>query len=151
MTLKSCTFLFSIVLFACFSCQQHTSENQPEETASNFSKAFYNFNYPEAKKWATPSSLPHLTFLASNIQQIHLDHLKAQGGASVTILTSQVDSDAQVATVVCEVKNCLMITPINGKMKKITAMQDTLRLIKEDGKWLVRKDIPQQNEKQNHD
>lgn len=151
MTLKSSTLIFTILLFVCSSCQQHASENQPEETASNFSKAFYNFNYPEAKKWSTSSSLPYLTFLASNTQQTHLDYLKVQGGANVTVLTSLVDSDAQAAIVVCEIKNSLRITPINGKAEKITAIQDTLQLVKEDGKWLVRKDIPQQNEKQNHD
>ena len=36
-------------------------------------------------------------------------------------------------------------------MKQINALQDTLELVREYNKWLIRKDIPLQNGKQNHD
>jgi hypothetical protein len=56
-----------------------------------------------------------------------------------------------MATVICQIKNAFIINPINGKAERFSSLQDTLQLIKEGNKWLVRKDIPLQNGKQNHD
>ena len=148
---KSLLLFCSILLITCFSCQEQRSQNNLENTALSFSKAFYNLDYPEAKEWATPSSLSYLSFLASNVQQMHLDELKAQGIAEVAILTSQTEEGSLEATVICEIKNVLKINPINGNTEKVTSLLDTLQLTKEDGKWLVRKGIPQQSEKQNRD
>ena len=50
-----------------------------------------------------------------------------------------------------KIKNAFIINPINGKAERFSSLQDTLQLIKEGNKWLVRKDIPLQNGKQNHD
>lgn len=143
--------ILSFLLFTCLSCQQQTPQNQIEQTAIDFCEAFYNFNYPVAKEWSTPSSLPYFSFLASNVKQTHLDQLKAQGAAKVSIVSSEIDANSERATVVCQIKNALIINPINGEMKRINALQDTLELVREYNKWLIRKDIPLQNGKQNHD
>ena len=142
----------SIFSFICLSCQQHTPKSQIEQTAVDFCEAFYNFNYPVAEEWSTPSSLSYLSFLASNIQQNHLDQLKTQGAAKASIITSsEITPDSEMATVICQIKNAFIINPINGKAERFSSLQDTLQLIKEGNKWLVRKDIPLQNGKQNHD
>ena len=97
-------------------------------------------------------SLSYLSFLASNIQQNHLDQLKTQGAAKASIITSsEITPDSEMATVICQIKNAFIINPINGKAERFSSLQDTLQLIKEGNKWLVRKDIPLQNGKQNHD
>ena len=59
--------------------------------------------------------------------------------------------NSEMATVICQIKNAFIINPINGKAERFSSLQDTLQLIKEGNKWLVRKDIPLQNGKQNHD
>ena len=92
--------ILSVITFTCFSCQKQNPKTQLEEIAINFCESFYNFNYPVAEEWSTPSSLSN---------------------------------------------------PINGKAERFSSLQDTLQLIKEGNKWLVRKDIPLQNGKQNHD
>lgn len=143
--------ILSVLLFTCLSCQQQTPQNQIEQTAIDFCEAFYNFNYPVAKEWSTPSSLSYLSFLASNVKQTHLDQLKEQGAAKVSIVSSEIDANSERATVVCQIKNALVINPINGEMKQINALQDTLELVREYNKWLIRKDIPLQNGKQNRD
>lgn len=143
--------ILSFLLFTCLSCQQQTPQNQIEQTAIDFCEAFYNFNYPVAKEWSTPSSLPYFSFLASNVKQTHLDQLKAQGAAKVSIVSSEIDANSERATVVCQIKNAFIINPINGEMKQINALQDTLELVREYNKWLIRKDIPLRNGKQNHD
>ena len=146
------TLIYSVLIFTCLSCQQQTPQTQIEQTAIDFCEAFYNFNYPVAEEWSTPSSLSYLSFLASNIQQNHLDQLKTQGAAKASIITSsEITPDSEMATVICQIKNAFIINPINGKAERFSSLQDTLQLIKEGNKWLVRKDIPQQNGKQSHD
>lgn len=143
--------LFAI-LFASFSCQKQSPHTQVEEAAINFCESFYNLNYPVAKKWSTPSSLPYLSFLASNTTQTHLDEIRRQGAATVSIVASdEINPECEEATVICEIRNAYIIRPVGGKAERLSSLQDTLQLIKENKKWLVRKDIPQQNGKQNHD
>lgn len=141
----------SFLLFIASSCQKENPQIEIEETATNFCEAFYNLNYPIAKEYATPSSLPYLRFLTSNIQQNHLDRLKEQGAAEVSIVASEMETNAEKATVICQIKNALIIHPIHGNATEVNSLQDTLRMIKENGKWLIRKDIPLQNEKQSRD
>ena len=144
--------ILSLITFTCFSCQKQNPKTQLEEIAISFCESFYNFNYPVAEEWSTPSSLSYLSFLASNIQQNHLDQLKTQGAAKASIITSsEITPDSEMATVICQIKNAFIINPINGKAERFSSLQDTLQLIKEGNKWLVRKDIPLQNGKQNHD
>ena len=125
--------ILSIFSFICLSCQQQTPQNQIEQAAVDFCEAFYNFNYPVAEEWSTPSSLSYLSFLASNIQQKHID------------------ANSERATVVCEIKNAHIISPISGEMQQISVLRDTLELMRERNKWLIRMDIPRQNGKRNHD
>ena len=48
-------------------------------------------------------------------------------------------------------KNTFVINPVEGKIEYMSSLQDTLQFVRENNKWLVRKDIPQQNGKQSHD
>lgn len=143
--------ILSSLLFICLSCQQQTPKTQIEQTAIDFCEAFYNFNYPVAQELSTPSSLSYLSFLASNVRQVHLNQLKTQEAAKATVISSEIDANTERATVVCQIKNVLIINPVNGKTKQINTLQDTLELTREYDKWLIKKDIPLRNGKQNHD
>lgn len=143
--------ILSIFSFICLSCQQQTPQNQIEQAAVDFCEAFYNFNYPVAEEWSTPSSLSYLSFLASNVRQTHLDLLKTRGAAKVSVISSEIDANSEEATVVCQIKNTFVINPVEGKIEYMSSLQDTLQFVRENNKWLVRKDIPQQNGKQSHD
>lgn len=141
------TISFIILLFICSSCRIQTSQNQVEKVALNFCEAYYNFNFIDAKEWVTPSSLSYLSFLASNIQQEHLDQLNAQGAATVTVRESQLKDNSEKATIICEIKNSLQFNPITGQTENIPCLLDTLQLVKENNNWLIRKDNLQQNGK----
>ena len=104
-----------------------------------------------SEEWSTPSSLSYLSFLASNIQQKHIEQLKAQGAAKISVVSSEIDANSERATVVCEIKNAHIISPISGEMQQISVLRDTLELMRERNKWLIRMDIPRQNGKRNHD
>lgn len=148
---KLYTLIYSVLIFTCLSCQQQTTQTQIEQTAIDFCEAFYNFNYSVAQTWSTPSSLPYLSFLASNVRQSHLDQLKTRGAAKVSVISSETDANSKEATVVCQINNTFVIHPVKGKIEYMSSLQDTLQLVRENHKWLVKKDIPQQNGKQSHD
>ena len=140
------TLIYSVLIFTCLSCQQQTPQTQIEQTAIDFCEAFYNF-----KEWSTPSSQSYLSFLASNVGQPHLEQLKTRGAAKVSVISSEIDANLEEASVVCQIKNAFVIHPIGGKMEYVSSLQDTLELVRVNNKWLIRKDIPQQNGKQSHD
>ena len=56
--------VLSVITFTCFSCQKQNPKTQLEEIAINFCESFYNFNYPVAEEWSTPSSLSYLSFFS---------------------------------------------------------------------------------------
>ena len=144
---KLYTLIYSVLIFTCLSCQQQTPQTQIKQTTIDF----YNFNYPAAKAWSTPSSLSYLSFLASNVRQTYLDQLKTRGAAKVSVISSEIDANSEEATVVCQIKNTFVINPVEGKIEYMSSLQDTLQFVRENNKWLVKKDIPQQNGKQSHD
>lgn len=144
-------FILSSLFFTCPSCRQQTPQTQIEQAAIDFCEAFYNLNYPLAEEYSTPSSLSYLSFLASNVRQTHLNQLKTQGAAKASVISSEIDANSERAAIVCQIKNAYIINPINGEMKQISALKDTLELIRKYNKWLVRKDIPLRNGKQNRD
>lgn len=148
---RTLLFILSAILITLSACQEKHPQTIIEETATNFCEAFYNFNYPVAKEWSTPSSLSYLSYLASNLRQEHLDQLKRQGPVKVSILTSAIGPNAEKATAICQIKDAYFVNPISGDAQRISLLQDTLQLIKKDGKWLVRKDIPLQSGKQSRD
>ncbi len=93
---------------------------------------------------------PILVFLASNIQQkiIWISSKHKERQKLFYHYFSEITPDSEMATVICQIKNAFIINPINGKAERFSSLQDTLQLIKEGNKWLVRKDIPLQNGKQ---
>ncbi len=140
-----------ITLFICFACQQKKQEIIVEQAASKFSEYFYNLNYPAAEALATPSSANLLKFLASNVRQQDLDLLHAQTPATVSILESSIDSNGEEAQVICQISNALVIDIIKSKAEITESLVDTLQLTKVGSKWLIKKDIQQQNGTQSHD
>lgn len=143
--------LYLMALFMFFSCKQEKQEIIVEQAASKFCEYFYNLNYPAAKALATPSSANLFKLLASNVRQEHLDMLHAQTPAGVSVVASSIDSNGENALVICQISNAFTIDVITGKAQTAELLVDTLHLTKEDNKWLIRKDIQQQNGMQSRD
>ena len=119
--------ILSVITFTCFSCQKQNPKTQLEEIAINFCESFYNFNYPVAEEWSTPSSLSYLSFLASNIQQNHLDQLKTQGAAKASIITSsEITPDSEMATVICQITRVRDKDCVKNRVKRAKIVRFTL-------------------------
>lgn len=67
------------------------------------------------------------------------------------VISSEIDANSEEVSVICQIKNAFILHPIGGKMEYASSLQDTLELVRVNNKWLIRKDIPQQNGKQSHD
>ncbi len=78
-------------------------------------------------------------------------NLRHEALQKVSVISSEIDANLEEASVVCQIKNAFVIHPIGGKMEYVSSLQDTLELVRVNNKWLIRKDIPQQNGKQSHD
>lgn len=146
--IKNILLFLLLPLFTCFGCQNQVS-SEVSETALTFCESIYNMDYKEAAEVSTPSSLPYISFLASNITESLIEQIKKAGPATVVVNLTEMNEDESQATVVYTVSNSLKIDFINGTSEVIKEKQDTLRLKKEGSKWLVKMDIPQQSETQN--
>lgn len=100
---------------------------------------------------ATAASFPYISFIATNTTQQHVDKVKARGPVTVSVVDTQVNEEKGDATVICSVKNSLSINFFNGASVIVPERQDTLHLIKESERWLVKMDNPLRNGMQSPD
>ena len=69
----------------------------------------------------------------------------------VAVISEQMNPEEGHATVICSVKNYLKADFFNGTSAILPEKQDTIHLVKEDERWLVKMDNPLQSGMQNHD
>lgn len=98
-----------------------------------------------------PASLPYLSYMATNTTQELIDKVNAKGPVVVTVISEQMNPEEGHATVICSVKNYLKADFFNGTSAILPEKQDTIHLVKEDERWLVKMDNPLQSGMQNHD
>lgn len=143
--------ILSVITFTCFSCQKQNPKTQLRRQLSISVNLFIISIIRLLKNGVLRLHYPILVFqhlIFSKIIWISSKHKERQKLLSTS---SEITPDSEMATVICQIKNAFIINPINGKAERFSSLQDTLQLIKEGNKWLVRKDIPLQNGKQNHD
>lgn len=147
---KICLFYLSVFI-SFTACQDTPPPHQATVNAVSFCEAIYNLDYMTAKDMVTATSIPYISFIATNTTQQHVDKVKARGPVAVNITDAQVDEEKGNATVVCSVKNSLNINFFNGASVIVPEKQDTLHLIKEGERWLVKMDNPLRNGTQSPD
>lgn len=98
-----------------------------------------------------PASLPYLSYMATNTTQELIDKVNAKGPVVVTVISEQMNPEEGHATVICSVKNYLKADFFNGTSAILSEKQDTIHLVKEGERWLVKMDNPLQSGMQNHD
>ncbi len=144
--------LFCLSAFISFTaCQDTPPPHQATVNAASFCEAIYNLDYMTAKDMVTATSIPYISFIATNTTQQHVDKVKARGPVTVSVADAQVDEERGNATIVCSVKNSLSINFFNGTSVIVPEKQDTLHLIKEGERWLVKMDNPLRNGMQSPD
>lgn len=149
--MKKISILSLFILIGLAACQKPVPPHEALVNATSFCEALYDLDYVAAKHLATASSLPYISFMATNTAQKHVDEVKVRGPVAVEIVDSQIDEHAGSATLICSVKNSMHIDFFSGASSIIPVKQDTLCLTKEKGRWLVRMDNPLQSGTQNRD
>lgn len=149
--MKKISILSLFILIALAACQKPVPPHEAVVNATSFCEALYDLDYMTAKHLSAASSLPYISFIATNTAQKHVDEVKARGPVAVDIVDAQIDEHAGSAVVICSVKNSLRIDYYSGASSIIPVKQDTLCLTKEKGRWLVRMDNPLQSGTQNRD
>jgi len=118
---KNILNLFVLISFTAFvSC----SSSSPGDVAESFFKKMYAGDFEAAKELATSDTKSMLTMMESfGAKDKMKDELK--GGINIEVTDTEIDGD----NATCK----LMISDDSGDKKEET----TVKLVKEDGKWLV--------------
>ena len=146
--MKKIRLFYLSVLISLTACQDAPPPHEATVNAVSFCEAVYDLDYMAAKDMATAASF---SFIATNTTQQHVDKVKARGPVAVSVVDTQVNEEKGDATVICSVKNSLSINFFNGASVIVPEKQDTLHLIKESERWLVKMDNPLRNGMQSPD
>ncbi len=149
--MKKIRLFYLSVFISLTACQDTPPPHEATVKAVSFCEAVYDLDYMAAKDMATAASFPYISFIATNTTQQHVDKVKARGPVAVSVVDTQVNEEKGDATVVCSVKNSLSINFFNGASVIVPEKQDTLHLIKEGERWLVKMDNPLRNGMQSPD
>ena len=145
--MKKIRLFYLSVLISLTACQDTPPPHEATVNAVSFCEAVYDLDYMAAKDMA----FPYISFIATNTTQQHVDKVKARGPVTVSVVDTQVNEEKGDATVICSVKNSLSINFFNGASVIVPERQDTLHLIKESERWLVKMDNPLRNGMQSPD
>ena len=135
--MKKIRLFYLSVFISLTACQDTPPPHEATVNAVSFCEAVYDLDYMAAKDMATAASFPYISFIATNTTQQHVDKVKARGPVAVSVVGS--------------VKNSLSINFFNGASVIVPEKQDTLHLIKESERWLVKMDNPLRNGMQSPD
>lgn len=145
--------IFSLIAFMglAAACQKQVPQSEVVRNAIAFCETFYDLDYAATKELVVPASLPYLSYMATNTTQELIDKVNAKGPVVVTVISEQMNPEEGHATVICSVKNYLKTDFFNGTSAILSEKQDTIHLVKEGERWLVKMDNPLQSGMQNHD
>ncbi len=118
--------IFNLFLLTTLSLIVSCSGNSPESAAKAFLKKMHKADFEGAKEYATTDTKSLLTTMESfGAGDKILDDSKEQGSLSIKVVDTQVDGDSAVCKVELSYSNSDKVD------------NQTLKLIKKDGKWLV--------------
>lgn len=156
---KNCFYIFAcfMMLVGLGSCTFSNEEEKVAQTAEAFAKSCADYDFDTAVKYVTPTSMKWISLIASNMTQSDVDMLRSmEDGASISIGDISIKGDS-VAHVSATVENVLVPQGFAEESIIAEKAQLTLRLVQQNGKWLVdlqsvpRMEVLQQSERQNPD
>lgn len=113
--MKKIQILSLFIIIGLNACQEPAPPHEAVVNATSFCEALYNLDYVAAKDLTTASSLPYISFVATNTTQKHVDAVRARGPVSVSIMEVQINEEEKNATLICLVKNSLHIDFFSGE------------------------------------
>ena len=121
-------------------CQPHEgSDSQLKEDADSFAIYYYNWHFPKALKYCTPSSETWLRYAASNVHEADIELLRNKAeDASVEITDVDYADDEVSAVVSIKVSNFLQMDTIGKEAHPVDEATFQLPMEIHEGKWKVK-------------
>lgn len=127
----------SLCALALLSCHADKNEEQAETAAQNFAQLFFGCRYSEAAQLCTPESQRWIKYVATNVTDSDLAVLNAATEEpSYDIDDLSLDNDS-AATCTVTAHHYLLMHDIGASGHMADEGCYTLRLTRQNGKWLV--------------
>lgn len=140
----------ALLLGACAPSQSDIDE-RAQKTATEFSQAYFNYDFKEAGKLATPESEKWLRYAASNVSQAVVDLYNDNELPASAEATDFYWSDDTTATVCVRVSDYIADDSIMSAPQIAKEGLFRLTVVRRDNKMLVRMAGPLRSEKQSRD
>lgn len=143
--------IFAMCVIFC-ACKSHGHEEDAAVTSAvnAFANAYFNYDFQGTIPYVTPESVKWLSFAASNIIDEDIALLRAQKeGARHTVENIQYPSDS-TAQVACKVYNVLIRDTLGRPGHIVREAIFNLKVVKQNGQWLIRMEGQPRSERQNH-
>lgn len=157
MKFKYCLFLSVLPLLPiALSCDRLARNgNDDTETiksvAEDFSDSYFNYRFDKAMKYCTNDEKKAISYIATNITEDDIRMLRDKEDAATCETGDITLVNDSCADVECTV-NDYYAKSIIGKAGEIRQKSEyTLRLVRENNRWLVRKVAPLQSGRPSHD
>lgn len=123
---KSLFVLFALILWGC------SGNNTPEGVAVDFKKAVHQCDFKKALKYCSKDSKEAMEKELAVFEEIQKAYPMEITKPEVSVVSCEVAEDNMSASVNVAVKNSSIIQKGDNE-----AVEFTVNLVKEDGKWMV--------------
>lgn len=133
-------FVVTLLLAAICGCSgERSRQNDAAAVAEDFGRAYFNYDFEQARGYCTAESERWLSFAASNVYEADVEVLRGmEKGAEVVAEAADYADDDSTATVVLNVSGAMQRDTIGRSGRVAASGTYRLSLVKRDGRWLVR-------------
>lgn len=133
---RTILFLLFLILISLNSCKEKNQEEKTIEDVTEFATAYFNWDFPQASKYAKPEAHEWLSFLASQITEKDITAMKEKDeAASIEVEDVEFKDSNNSATTTISVNNYLLMDSI-GKCPIICEHSVyTITMSKENKSW----------------
>ena len=143
-------FVLSLICSLCGCSWNKETDKEIESCAVGFATSFYSFNFAKASKYCLPEEIKYLSFYVSGIREEDLDSLSEEEelpDISVQDISYEENHEDSIAIATCEIRDAYILKEIGRKASKRELQTISIPLVKRNGRWYIRMEALQQNEK----
>lgn len=145
--------LILTVTVALTACSESLSSHLDKagRTATEFTEAYFNFNFAKARELTTPETAKWIIFAASNVTEEDIEVLNTRSEGTIVTLTDCEELNDTTCEAVLAVDNFMTIDSIgrHGELRDGGVFR--LKVVLRDGRWLIKMAGLPQNETHNRD
>jgi len=145
-------FLFCTVFLLSACNSMNGDDQEATEAAIKWADAYFNYDFHEAEKYATPESRQWIQFAASNTTVRDLQLVQEnEGGASVEVNDFFPDANDTLRVVSLTVHDYVSSTLPADSARLVDEATFSITTVLRDGAWKVRMEGLPQSERQSRD